>query len=122
MKKLTYSLTFALAILAALIVHASSANPEHVAQFLSTKKCPGCDLRSARLGGIQAPNADLANADLAEAYLYGSNLRGANLTGAILERTNLDMVDLTGAVGAILATAITDERTTCPNGSPGPCN
>ena len=44
-----------------------------------------------------------------------------DLTGAILDRTNLDMVDMTGAVGAILTSAITDERTTCPDGTAGPC-
>jgi uncharacterized protein YjbI with pentapeptide repeats len=122
MKKLKYCLTFALAIVAALIVHASSANPENVAAFRATKKCPACDLKNAQLAGMQAQNADLINADLTDATFYGGSLRGADLTGAILERTNLVMVDLTGAVGAILATAITDERTTCPNGAPGPCN
>lgn len=102
--------------------YAWSANPEHVATFRATKKCPGCDLRNAQLGGMQAQNADLINADLSDASFYGGNLRGADLTGAILDRTNLGMVDLTGAVGAILSAAITDARTTCPNGSAGPCN
>ena len=102
-------------------VYTASANPEHVAAFRATKKCPGCDLRNAQLGGFQAPNADLINADLTDATFYGGSLKGADLTGAILDRTNLAMVDLTGAVGAVLATAITDERTTCPNGSNGPC-
>lgn len=100
----------------------SSANPEHVAAFRATKNCPGCDLRNAQLGGVQAPRANLINADLSDASFYGGSLKAADLTGAILDRTNLKMVDLSGAVGAILATAITDERTTCPNGAAGPCN
>ena len=122
MKIPTSVVTLALALSAALILHASSANPEHVAAFRATKKCPGCDLKNAQLGGMQAQNADLINADLTDATFYGGSLRGADLTGAILDRTNLDMLDLTGAVGAILATAITDARTTCPDGTPGPCN
>ena len=97
------------------------ANPEHVATFKSTKSCASCDLRGADLGGIQAPGAQLINADLSDAILYGGNLRGADLTGAILDRTNLEMVDLTGAVGAVLGSAITDARTTCPDGNAGPC-
>lgn len=97
-------------------------NPDHVATFKSTKNCPGCDLRSARLGGIEAPGAQLQNADLTDAVLYGSNLRGADLTGAILDRTNLEMVDLTGATGALLQSAHTDARTTCPDGNAGPCS
>ncbi len=102
-------------------LHASTDNPEQVAAFKSTNQCAGCDLKNARLGGIQAPNAQLINADLSDASLYGANLRGADLTGAILDRTDLKMADLTGAVGAILGPARTDERTTCPDGSAGPC-
>ena len=108
-------------VLALTALQARSDNPEHVALFKSTKQCASCDLRNAQLAGIQAPNAQLINADLSDATLYGGNLRGADLTGAILDRTNLEMVDLTGAVGAILGSALTDQRTTCPNGSAGPC-
>ena len=123
MIRLTNVVVLSLLICAsAITVYASSANPEHLAQFRATRKCPGCDLRSAQLGGFQAPNADLTNADLAEASFYGGNLRGADLTGAILDRTDLQMVDLTGAVGATLGAAITDARTTCPSGAPGPCS
>lgn len=115
-------LTVVLAIVAgAALVSTSSANPEHVAAFRATKKCPGCDLKNAQLGGFQAPNADLVNADLSDASFYGGSLKGADLTGAILDRTNLEMTDLTGAIGAILGPAITDARTTCPDGTPGPC-
>jgi uncharacterized protein YjbI with pentapeptide repeats len=113
--------TVVLAIVAGALVSTSSANPEHVATFRATKKCPGCDLKNAQLGGFQAPNADLVNADLSDATFYGGSLKGADLTGAILDRTNFEMADLTGAVGAILGPAITDARTTCPDGTPGPC-
>ena len=101
---------------------AAAADPDHVARFRNTHECPGCDLSKAALGGIQAPNAKLANANLTDATLYGGSLRGADLTGAILDGTNLEMVDLTGAIGAVLGGAKTDKRTTCPNGTAGPCS
>ena len=109
-------------IACAATTYTSSANPEHVAAFRATKKCPGCDLKNAQLAGVQAPNADLVNADLSDATFYGGSLNGADLSGAILDRTNLEMTDLRCAVGAILATAITDARTICPNGAAGPCS
>lgn len=110
------------ACLSVALLQASSENPEHVAAFKATKSCPNCDLRNAQLGGIQAPGANLVNADLSDASLYGGSLRGADLTGAILNGTRLEMVDLKGATGAILGAAITDSRTTCPDGSAGPCS
>jgi uncharacterized protein YjbI with pentapeptide repeats len=118
----TSVISLALAIIAGVtLVTTSSANPEHIAAFRATRNCPGCDLKNAQLGGFQAPNANLVNADLSDATFYGGSLKGADLTGAILDRTNLAMTDLTGAIGAILGPAITDERTTCPDGTPGPC-
>ncbi|MBZ5555633.1 MAG: pentapeptide repeat-containing protein [Acidobacteriia bacterium] len=102
--------------------HASAANPDHVANFRKTHDCVGCDLSNANLAAVQAPNAKLVNANLANANFYGGSLRGADLTGAMLDGANLEMVDLTGAVGAVLGGAKTDARTTCPNGKPGPCN
>ena len=101
---------------------AAAHNPASVASFKQTNQCPGCDLTSAELMGMQAPGAQLQNADLSDANFYGGNLRGADLTGAILDRANLEMVDLTGAIGAILGPATTDNRTTCPDGSAGPCS
>jgi uncharacterized protein YjbI with pentapeptide repeats len=124
MIKMLRALAFVFAALsvAAVTTYTSSANPEQVAAFRATKNCPGCDLKNAQLGGFQAQNANLINADLSDATFYGGSLKGADLTGAILDRTNLAMTDLSGAVGAILATAITDERTVCPNGAAGPCS
>jgi len=101
---------------------AVAANPDQVAAFRSTHQCPGCDLSGANLAGIQAPNARLANANLANASFYGGNLRGAELSGAMLDGANLEMVDLTGAIGAVLGGARTDARTTCPDGHAGPCS
>ena len=109
-------------VVCSVVAAASSVNPEHVAAFRATKQCPGCDLRNAQLGGFQAQKANLVNADLSDATFYGGSLRGADLTGAILDRTNFEMTDLSGAVGAILSTAITDARTVCPDGSAGPCS
>jgi uncharacterized protein YjbI with pentapeptide repeats len=110
------------AALAIIALHtAIAANPDHVASFKKTKACEGCDLSKAHFGNIQASEAKLANANLREANLYGANLRGADLTGAILDDANLEMADLTGAIGAVLAAAQTDNRTTCPDGAVGPC-
>lgn len=118
MKLLLVSL---MVLVCSIVTYSSSANPEHVAQFRATRQCPSCDLRDAQLGGFQAPQANLTNADLSDASFYGGSLRGADLTGAILDRTNLEMTDLSGAVGANLASAITDARTVCPDGTAGPC-
>jgi uncharacterized protein YjbI with pentapeptide repeats len=100
---------------------AGAANPDHVAAFKNTRECPGCDLSGANLGGVQAPGAKLANANLTDANLYGASLRGADLTGAVLDGANLEMADLAGATGAVLSAAKTDSRTTCPDGTAGPC-
>jgi uncharacterized protein YjbI with pentapeptide repeats len=97
-------------------------DPASVSNFKQTNQCRGCDLTGAELMGMQAPGAQLQNANLSDASFYGGSLRGADLTGAILDRTNLEMVDLTGAIGAILGPAQTDNRTTCPDGSAGPCS
>ena len=98
-----------------------ASTPDDVAKLKSTGSCVGCDLFGEDLAGLQAQNADLSNANLGEASFYGGNLSGANLTGAILEGANLKMVNLSGAIGVVFATAETDERTTCPDGTAGPC-
>lgn len=94
---------------------------ENVERLKNTLQCQGCDLREAQLGGLELQNAQLQNADLAGANLYGTNLRGADLTGAILNDADLEMANLEGAIGATLGAAKTDNRTTCPDGSGGPC-
>ena len=119
--RLTQSLIVALTLAVCALNASSSSNPEHEKTLRTTKKCQGCDLRNANLGGFQGQHADLINADLTDATLYGGSLSGADLTGAILDRTNLEMVDLTGAIGANLGAAITDGRTKCPDGTAGPC-
>ncbi len=100
---------------------AAASDPDHVARFRTTHQCSGCDLSKAQLGGIVAPKAKLANANLTDANLYGAKLAGADLTGAILTGANLEMADLSGATGAVLSGARTDARTTCPDGTTGPC-
>jgi len=109
------------ALVLAALRFADAADPDHVARFRNTHQCAGCDLSSAPLGGIKAPNAKLTNANLTDANLYGARLPGADLTGAVLDGANLEMADLSGAVGAVLAGARTDKRTTCPDGAAGPC-
>lgn len=108
-------------VCAAGLAASQPANPEHVERLKTTLQCPDCNLREAALGGLQLENAQLQNADMSGAFLYGTNLRGADLTGAILNDADLEMADLTGAIGATLGAAKTDDRTTCPDGTAGPC-
>lgn len=104
-----------------------------VDQFLATGVCPDCDLAGANFDvgshsaavlsgaslygtsflGADLSYADLSNANLGLAILEGANLSGANLSGADLWRAQLTGADLTDAV--------TDETTTCPDASSGPC-
>ena len=106
-------------------------------QVLASKACSGCDL-----SGISFPkesnlkNADLSSAKLVGASFYGADLTGANLQGADLTNANLWQADLTnanlggvnlnganlgGSKGADLVTAVTNDKTTCPDGNAGPC-
>ncbi|BAZ04115.1 pentapeptide repeat-containing protein [Calothrix sp. NIES-3974] len=73
-----------------------------VNRLLSTRECPGCNLRGAKLEradlqGVNLSNADLTGADLENANLTNANLRGANFTNADLEDANLTNADVTGA-------------------------
>jgi uncharacterized protein YjbI with pentapeptide repeats len=65
---------------------AIAANPDQVQRLLTTRQCPGCDLRQA----------GLVYADLRGADLRGADLRGANLSRAQLATANLDGADLRG--------------------------
>jgi uncharacterized protein YjbI with pentapeptide repeats len=56
---------------------ALAENPAQVRQLLTTRICPGCDLRGANLSGANLSSANLTGANLSDA-----NLTGANLTGA----------------------------------------
>ena len=57
----------------------------------------GTDLSRANLARTNLSRANLAGADLCDADLYGANLRGANLAGADLCGANLCGADLCGA-------------------------
>lgn len=81
-------------------------NPDTVKQLIETRICKKCDLRGANLIG---------------ADLYGAQLQEADLTGAALNEANLEMANLEGAIGVDFTGARTDRRTTCPDGSSGPC-
>ena len=100
-----------------------------VDEFLATGYCPGCDLAGANfdvgshgaavlsgasLYGTSFLGADLSYADLSNANLGLAILEGANLSGANLSGANLSWAQLTSAV--------TDENTTCPDASSGPCS
>jgi len=108
----------ALTIIATVVASA----PSDVERAFTTGNCKDCDLVEANLSGIRADNGDFSGANFLDATIYGGSLRGANFTGATLHGANLKLVDLTGAVGAVLDQAITDWRTTCPDGTAGPCN
>lgn len=108
-------------MLAGSALHATPATPEDEARLRQTGSCPGCNLAEANLGGVVADGGDLTYADLSGANLYGAQLIGADLTGANLSGANLSLAILKSAKGADLSGAITDSRTTCPNGAPGPC-
>jgi uncharacterized protein YjbI with pentapeptide repeats len=95
--------------------------PEDIARVKTTGSCEGCDLSGADLSLLQAAQGNLGSANLNNTNLYRANLRGAHLVGAQLNGTYLVGADLTGAVGATLASAKTDGRTTCPDGAMGPC-
>ena len=60
----------------------------------STRSCPGCDLRRARLFAAELVGADLRDADLYWANLKRADLRGALLDSADLRGARLDRADL----------------------------
>jgi len=114
------------------------ADPTDIEDFRATGFCPDCDLAGANFDlesygaamlsgaslygtsflGVDLSNADLSNTNLGLAILEGANLSGANLSGADLSRAQLTEADLTGAD---LTDVVTDETTTCPDASSGPC-
>ena len=67
-----------------------------------------CDFRESRLRGGEFSHAVLAGSRFGDCELLAADFRGANLCGAR---------ELTGKQ---LCLALTDDRTTLPNGSPGP--
>jgi len=90
-------LTTALLLTFGASTSAFAINPDHVKLLLSTKACPGCDLRGATFEGTDLRGANLAGANLQDARLQQVNLEGANLAGATLERANLERARLKNA-------------------------
>jgi hypothetical protein len=78
------------------------------------------NLSNVSLVTVQGDHIDLTGATLRGAKLHGARLRGAVLKGAHLEGAELDAADLTdgadltGATGAELGPAITDDTTVHP--------
>ena len=60
----------------------------------TTKDCPGCDLRQAKLKRRDLSNANLTGANLAGAVLHRAKLTRAKLDHAILTEANLNKTDL----------------------------
>ena len=119
-------------------VFVHSADPADVEIFQTTGSCPGCDLSGAFLDAVKAEGGDNWNVNLRDASLYRVNLNLSNLSGADLSGTNLRLSSLKGAdlsyaslygadltdaslVGANTTGVRTDEFTTCPDSSAGPC-
>jgi uncharacterized protein YjbI with pentapeptide repeats len=84
-------------LLVLLAAPAIAENVNQLAQLLSTKKCPMCDLSGSGLVFADLTGANLAGANLAGANLSQANLSGANLTGANLSGTSFNSANLTGA-------------------------
>ncbi|MDU9047643.1 MAG: pentapeptide repeat-containing protein [Candidatus Electrothrix sp. Rat3] len=66
-------------------------------RLVTTKQCPGCDLRGAVLTRMDLREADLQGADLSEAKLNLTNLSKANLKNAVLRGAALGGADFAGA-------------------------
>jgi uncharacterized protein YjbI with pentapeptide repeats len=101
---------------------ATASNPDDVAKAKATQSCAQCDLSGADLSGLNAAKGDFHGADLTGTKLYKADLRAADLTDARLDGTDLTGANLSAAKGAVLtSTTKTDDRTTCVDGSAGPC-
>ena len=81
------------------------------------------NLTYATMVGTNLTDAKLMRASLPGAVLVGANLTRADLTGANLTGAVLNGANLTGAIvtGATLTKVKTSSKTTCPDGTPGPC-
>src|SRR5262245_47688057 len=80
-----------------LIQPTNAFEPAAIAQLTSEKSCPDCDLRNAKLSGLDLSNANLTGANLRGADLRKANLTGANLDAADLSNANLSRANLVGA-------------------------
>ena len=107
-----------------LAASALALDSEHELQARQEGSCPSCDLSNAYLISLQANSGDFSSASLQGANLTLASLQeasfaGADLSGADLSGADLALADLSGAN---LAGVITDENTTCPDGTSGPCS
>ena len=125
------------AIVASVGLYAQDAPAQNNrAKVLAERACAKCDLSNAdfmrqdltgvNLTEANATGASFYRANLTNATLAGANLSKANLSWADLSNANLGQTDLRGAnlahaIGAATAASITDETTTCQDGTAGPC-
>lgn len=100
---------------------AQASDPADVARLKANRSCPLCDLSGEDLSGAQLSKADLSGANLTTAKLYKANLTGATLKDATLVGADLSGANLTGAIDLNLTGATTDAKTTCVDGTAGPC-
>ncbi|MEE3715839.1 pentapeptide repeat-containing protein [Tumidithrix elongata RA019] len=96
-------------------------NEPKAGRNLSGLNLSGFNLNSANLKSANLTEAKLSWADLTSANLTSANLTGATLNGANLSGANLKGVDLTDVKIDPDKQPQTNEETTCPNGSKGPC-
>ncbi|CAK8719020.1 hypothetical protein KKHLCK_08190 [Candidatus Electrothrix laxa] len=66
-------------------------------RLVTTKKCPGCNLKGAVLTRMDLREADLQGADLSRAKLNLTNLSKANLKNTVLRGAALGGADFSGA-------------------------
>lgn len=143
-KRLSKSLVLGGVLYSLTAFGAFAADAAAVTAVKSGASCPGCDLTGANLPTLQGFRRDFSFIDLSGGDLYRAVLPEANFAGAILTDVNLDRANLSNAefqgamlqgaslVGANLSGAslggamtdeltLTDESTTCPDGTAGPC-
>jgi len=100
---------------------AQASDPADVERLKATRSCALCDLSGEDLSGAMLQKSDLSGANLSTAKLYKADLTGANLKGTNFTGTDLSGANLTGATDANLSGAKTDGKTTCTDGTAGPC-
>lgn len=123
-------------VLATGALAAQDAHLKEQAQLKQTRACDGCDLTGVNFGRADLKGVSLSGAKLVGASFYKIDLSNANFGGADLSKANLTLCNLTnvnfgsanlaganlsGSTGAGLASAVTTETTTCPDGQAGPC-
>ncbi|PLS68686.1 MAG: hypothetical protein CV045_06450, partial [Cyanobacteria bacterium M5B4] len=81
----------------------------------------GAKLRGAKLQKTNLKGAKLNLADFTQADLSGANLTNAEISQTIFREANLSSTKLEGRKWAPDNPPVSDKKTKCANGKPGPC-